>query len=310
MNDFIAIDYILNNDIEGSLVECGVENGRIEKIWIQKLKSKNVVRDIYLYDTFKGLTKPTEKDFAYCEGPVGEYIDSNKVLSEWEKHNEGDVNKWCYCSLEDVKNALSKLEYSNDNLHYVVGDVRETLLDDKNIPEKIAILRLDTDWYDSTKIELEKLFPRLVDNGVLILDDYFYWNGQHEAVNEYLNTLNEKYDIRRISDSHRAYLIKQQSKILTFENVVENLDTEDIIDVEVLYNIKRNQTFKIINKEINKFLFHNIDLLLSGEKIQMYVKKEIINDYYYRFLTSNVFKKTKYIIEQYEDYLEISIKKE
>lgn len=58
------------------------------------------------------------------------------------------------------------------NIKLIKGDVLKTLLVNDNIPNKISILRLDTDWYKSTIIELEILFPKLVKNGVLIIDDY------------------------------------------------------------------------------------------------------------------------------------------
>ncbi len=55
----------------------------------------------------------------------------------------------------------------------------------KNVPEKISILRLDTDWYESTKHELNNLFPRLVSGGILIIDDYGHFQGSKKAVDEY-----------------------------------------------------------------------------------------------------------------------------
>ena len=91
----------------------------------------------------------------------------------------------CYASLQDVKNNVSKTSFPQDNIFYIVGDVCETLKEKNNIPQHISLLRLDTDWYQSTKTELEILFPNLNSNGILIVDDYGHWEGSKRAVHEY-----------------------------------------------------------------------------------------------------------------------------
>lgn len=88
------------------------------------------------------------------------------------------------CSLEEVKKNIIK-NTNIDNILLIKGKVENTLKIQKNLPKKISILRLDTDFYESTKIELETLFPRLVKRGVLIIDDYGYWKGSKKAVDEY-----------------------------------------------------------------------------------------------------------------------------
>ena len=205
MNDFNVIDYILDSNIQGALVECGVQSGKIEKIWIDRLKRRNTARDIYMYDTFAGLTEPSEKDVGISNG-----MSSEDVLLEWRRHNVNDVNTWCYCPLGKVMSDLYQLDYSSERLHFIKGDVRQTLLDQNNIPEKIAVLRLDTDWYDSSKLELERMFHCLVPGGVLILDDYFYWKGQKDATDEFFKGTKYEYLITRVNipNSHVAYLIK------------------------------------------------------------------------------------------------------
>lgn len=72
-------------------------------------------------------------------------------------------------------------------LEFVIGPVEETLI--TKVPERIALLRLDTDWYESTRAELEYLYPRLVVGGVLIVDDYGHWKGARKAVDEYFAAL-------------------------------------------------------------------------------------------------------------------------
>jgi predicted O-methyltransferase YrrM len=76
---------------------------------------------------------------------------------------------------------------SNINCVYVKGDVLKTLKDRGNLPKSISILRLDTDWYDSTRIELEVLYPLLTPGGIIIIDDYGHWSGARSAVDEFFS---------------------------------------------------------------------------------------------------------------------------
>ena len=202
----MVIDYVIDCKIDGVLVECGVQGGRIEKIWIDKLKQRNEERDIYMYDTFTGLTVPSEKDV----GINNEYQTAEQVLDVWRQHNLNGVNTWCYAPIEKVVNELLQTNYPFNKLHFIKGDVRKTLLDKKNIPDKIAILRLDTDWYDSTKVELETMWDNLVWGGVLILDDYYYWKGQQDAVDEFFKGTKYENRIQRFQTqgSHIGYLFK------------------------------------------------------------------------------------------------------
>ena len=71
-------------------------------------------------------------------------------------------------------------------------------------PDKIALLRLDTDWYESTKHELLHLYPILAMHGLLILDDYGIWAGCQKAVDEYFSERKIKIFLSRIDDSCRA----------------------------------------------------------------------------------------------------------
>lgn len=95
----------------------------------------------------------------------------------------------------------SKLE----NINFIIGPVEKSLLLEKNLPKKISVLRLDTDWYASTKIELEILYQRLVQGGVLIIDDYGHWQGCRKAVDEYF--FNKKKWLH-VYDYTCRYLIK------------------------------------------------------------------------------------------------------
>jgi hypothetical protein len=206
-----AIKYIISNNIEGCIVECGVDSGRMEKIFIEELKNHKQVRDIYMFDTFSGLTEPGVNDYAAENGPQ-QYNTVELLYNEWKnKQIDNNTNGWCYTPLQQVNDNLKSTGYPSNKLFYIVGDVRKTLNNNNNIPEKIAILRLDTDWYDSSKIELEKLFPNVVEGGIVIFDDYFFWNGQKVATDEYFSEINETYDFVKINNQTAAIFKKKKN---------------------------------------------------------------------------------------------------
>ena len=202
-----AIKYILKFNIEGAIVECGVDSGDYEYRWINELKRHNAVRDIYMYDTFGGLVKPTEEDYT-CEDAKLYKMSKEEVFNYWKSKNiDEKTNGWCYTSLEQVKNRLNSTGYHESNLHYIVGDVMEKLKDKNNIPEKIAILRLDTDWYESSKYELEQMYDNVVPGGIIIFDDYYHWNGQRKATDEFFSSRNISYKFMK-KDDKTASIVK------------------------------------------------------------------------------------------------------
>lgn len=204
-----AIRYILENNIEGVIIECGVDAGYFEEIWINELMRNNTTRDIYLYDTFQGLVEPSEHDYT-CKGSLLCQLNKDEVHEIWKKHIITDkINGWCYTPLENVQNRLNATGYPQDKLHYVVGDVMETLKDKSTIPEKIAILRLDTDWYESSKYELEQMYDNVVVGGVIIFDDYYHWDGQRKATDEFFASRNIVYDFVNIYNYKTAAIIKK-----------------------------------------------------------------------------------------------------
>ena len=126
------------------------------------------------------MSEPKEVDLTY-DGKSS--IESLKKL-EKKQIDRSENFLIAECSIEKVKENLKKISPKN-NLICIKGKVEETLKVKENLPDKISILRLDTDWYSSTKIELEILFPLLEKNGILIIDDYGYWQGAKKAVDEY-----------------------------------------------------------------------------------------------------------------------------
>lgn len=171
-----SVEYIINNKISGDFVECGVWRGGSALIMIltlQRLKINN--RKIHLFDTFDGMSEPTAVDLDFNGQKAGE------MLTTHEK-NEND-HLWAYAPLEKVQDLVYSTGYPKDKIIFYKGKVEETI--PTNSFNEISILRLDTDWYESTKHELNHLYPILSRNGVLIIDDYGHWQGARKAVDEY-----------------------------------------------------------------------------------------------------------------------------
>ncbi len=174
---FKSTDYVVKSKIEGSLVEAGVWRGGSSMLMAQTLLNRHErTRDMYLYDTFEGMPEPGECDVEAFTGRVAH--------DQWTKDKRVGYNDWLYAPIETVKRNMSSTGYPVEHLHFVKGRVEETI--PGSAPDRIAILRLDTDFYSSTIWELSHLFPRLVPGGVLIVDDFGYWKGARAAVDEYL----------------------------------------------------------------------------------------------------------------------------
>mgnify|MGYP001364381175 CR=1 FL=1 len=174
-----ALRYVKQKSIEGDFVECGVWKGGnliLFKNFIDK-ELKDFNRSIFAYDTFEGMSEPDENDF-----DLNTNMSAKKLL---DNDKNKSSNTWGKCSLDEVKNNLSKNISNFDNIKFIKGKVEETLENLDNLPEKISILRLDTDWYKSTKKELEVLYKRVSPGGVIIIDDYGHWGGSKKAVDEF-----------------------------------------------------------------------------------------------------------------------------
>jgi predicted O-methyltransferase YrrM len=192
-----SVRYIVDNDIEGDFVECGVWRGGSAMVMALTLADLGTQRQLWLYDTFAGMTEPSPVDVEADSG-----TSATRLLSRTEKA-EGK-NAWCIASLADVKANLAATGYPEDRIRFRAGDVARTLTED--LPSRIALLRLDTDWYESTKVELEVLYPRLAQGGVCIVDDYGHWEGARKAVDEFFAAHQIKPLMHRIDDTGRVFL--------------------------------------------------------------------------------------------------------
>lgn len=170
-----AVRYIEQAKIPGAVVECGVWRGGSMQAVARTLDHcGNHDRELYLFDTYAGMTEPTERDQRM----------SGDMASDLLEKKDKSHRVWAIATLEDVQDGFKKVPYPADRVHFVEGDVLKTIPDEA--PEQIALLRLDTDWYESTKHELEHLYHRLQPGGVLIIDDYGTWQGSKEATDEFL----------------------------------------------------------------------------------------------------------------------------
>ena len=173
-----AVRYVERNHVPGAIVECGVWRGGSMMAVARTLLNLGVSnRRLYLYDTFQGMPAPTQRD-----------IDLTGLVAEdlFNEHKFEDVegSDWCFSSLEEVQANVSTIGYPSDKIRYVKGKVEDTLPGEA--PDAICLLRLDTDFYESTLHEMVHLFPRLSVGGIVIVDDYLGWQGAREAVDEYV----------------------------------------------------------------------------------------------------------------------------
>jgi len=190
-----SVEYVVNINLQGDFVECGVwKGGSAMMIAHILLQLKQTHRKIFLYDTFEGMATPSDIDEDYTGKKA-------KQLLESENKSDND-SVWRYCSLDDVKKNLASTAYPMENIIFVKGKVEDTI--PQQMPEKISLLRLDTDWFESTYHELHYLFPLLSGKGVLIIDDYGHWKGAREAVDKYFEETKQEILLNRIDYTVRV----------------------------------------------------------------------------------------------------------
>jgi O-methyltransferase len=170
-----AIHHVVRHRIEGAIVECGVwRGGSVMAAALALLETGAGDRELWLYDTFEGMTEPAAVDVSF---------EGESAHARWQQ-GVATGDGWCVADEDDVRRNLASTGYDMGRVRFVRGKVEETL--PHHAPDAIACLRLDTDWYDSTKAELVHLFPRLAPGGLLIVDDYGHWQGSRRAVDEFL----------------------------------------------------------------------------------------------------------------------------
>ena len=187
-----AVEYVSLRRIPGAIVECGVwRGGSMMAVALTLLRLGITDRDLYLFDTFTGMTAPSDEDVRRSGERAADLLANESP--------ESDI--WAVAPIDEVREAVLGVGYPQERIHFVQGPVEETL--PANAPEEIALLRLDTDWYSSTKHELVHLYPHLGAGGILILDDYGFWQGARRAVDEYVAEENAPLLLNRIDNTAR-----------------------------------------------------------------------------------------------------------
>ncbi len=193
-----SVRHIIRHQITGDIVECGVWRGGSMMLVAKALNHAGIQsRDLYLYDTFEGMPPPSEEDQDAMGTPAS-------ILMREDAGSRRESHLWAVATLEDVRRNLSSTGYPEARFHYVSGRVEQTI--PATIPSSIALLRLDTDWYESTAHELAHLYPRVVSGGIVIIDDYGHWKGARKAVDEFLQSCPDRIFLNRIDNTGRAFV--------------------------------------------------------------------------------------------------------
>lgn len=194
---------VIEQEVPGVLVECGVWRGGCSTAMLlaQLEAFGEVRRRAYLLDSFEGLPPVTERD-----GPLA---------ASWQADTQSPAYfDNCRAGLDDVRGSLAALQLPPDSYELVPGWFDDTVppLGQRLAGEGIALLRLDGDWYDSTIVCLDHLMPRVHEEGVVLIDDYYAWDGCARAVHDHLSRNDLPYRIRNVPGGAGAYLIKRAAR--------------------------------------------------------------------------------------------------
>jgi O-methyltransferase len=190
----LATRYVAKHSIPGDIVECGVwRGGSMQAAARTLLACGDTSRDLYLFDTYEGMPPPSDADVRLADGSSAEML-----LASMPRESK----VWAVATLDDVREAFASVPYPEERVHFVQGLVEETV--PREAPDQISILRLDTDWYESTRHELDHLYPRLSPGGVLLIDDYGYWQGSRQAVDEFIEKTGARLLLQRMSSGRVA----------------------------------------------------------------------------------------------------------
>jgi hypothetical protein len=176
-NAFDVVDLVESNNIAGALVECGVaEGGTAAMLALANKNLGNNIRNKWFFDSYEGLPEPTREDYEL--GKTGHFI---RPLPKGS----------CLGTIEQVSELMfTKLKFTKNEVNLIKGWFQDTVPVIKNKIGPIAILRLDGDWYESTKVPLENFYDQITEGGYIIIDDYLTCFGSRKAVDEYLSNNN------------------------------------------------------------------------------------------------------------------------
>lgn len=196
----LACHYVCKSQVPGDFVECGVWRGGNAIAAANVFQRYGQDRKVYLFDTFEGMSLPSALDVNLMTGET--------AVDEYKSRMDESHDGWCLASLDEVISNFKDAQVPMDLVHLIKGKVEDTLNERSSLPETVSILRLDTDWYESTRHELVCFFPRLSVGGVLIVDDYGYWAGSKKATDEYLSTAHGGSFLVPVDDSRLMLKMK------------------------------------------------------------------------------------------------------
>lgn len=179
-----VIENILDKNIPGDLVETGLWRGGLTVLAAQKLDAVNSEKRIYAFDTFEGMVRPSSFDVGF---------DGLNALDKFEKVKiNANSSDWCNAGEDSVKKTL---EAGVPNYHSLVtlvkGDVKNTAPAICSVIKDLAIVHLDTNWYESTRVEVEVFYPKISVGGFLIVNGFSDWKGCHRAIKEYFGEVDQ-----------------------------------------------------------------------------------------------------------------------
>ena len=193
---FQAVRYLVRNNIAGDMVECGVWRGGSMMLVAYALRHfEDTTRRLYLYDTYAGMTEPDDVDIDF---------DGRAMKPIWAKITDQNRMMGFGGSVEHVKANMRLTGYPERQMHFIEGNVLQTI--PARLPARVALLRLDTDWYRSTLHELRHLYDLVVAHGVLIIDDYGWCRGARQATDEFFRDRPFKPMLHRVDQGPRILI--------------------------------------------------------------------------------------------------------
>ena len=198
-----AVKYVVRSPVPGAIVECGVWRGGSSMLAALALLEEGVSdRELWLYDTYEGMAEPGEHDRDFRG------VAAKELLEGADRQDEQSV--WCYSSLDAVQRNMASTGYPASRIRYVQGKVEDRI--PAEMPGEIALLRLDTDFYESTYHELRHLFPRIAPGGILIIDDYGHWEGARRATDQFFREIDQTVLLHRIDYTGRIAVVQRAGR--------------------------------------------------------------------------------------------------
>lgn len=175
-----AVEHITRERVPGCMIECGTWKGGSAMLMLLAARHFGWRGKLLLFDTFAGMPEPGEHDVDYKGN------DAHTLMKKVADSRE-TAPVWAYATLDEVKVNVLRVAGDKVEVHFIRGLVENTLENTKT--GVISLLRLDTDFYESTAVEMQILYPKLCHNGILLIDDYGHWGGCRKAIDEYLEQM-------------------------------------------------------------------------------------------------------------------------